>query len=556
MKRIFFFVALFLLQLSLFSQSPQRLNYQAVVRDNAGVAVASQLVSLRMTILEGSTSGNAVYIETHSVTTNQLGLVTLPVGGGNVVTGTFSTIDWASNTHFMQIEIDLSGASNYALMGTSQLLSVPYALHANTVSNDQVDDADADPANELQTLSKNGATISLSNNGGSVTDEVDDADADPANELQSLSLNGLDLSLSNGNTVTLPSGGGNTLDEAYDEGGPGIGRVITADAGAVQITTATPNSIALDVDQASTGVAIAAENSNPATAFSAIQGITNSNSTAASAVVGNSDGAAWGVSGQISATATAQAGVYGSNLRTNGGHGVRGVGFNGVVGETNQRGGFAVFGENFDVNGTGNGVGVAGTGYWGVVGEDRYLGTLVGAYGVFSNGTLGASGTKTFQIDHPLDPENKFLRHFSVESNEVLNLYRGTATFDAQGRAVVELPDYFEAINHRVTYQLTPVGAYMPLFIAEKVKDGMFVIGGGMAGKEVSWTVTAERNDPYLQAYPDQKQVELAKRPGQQGRYLMPELYGGERSTGLLTSPGSTYSQPVLEIRSTESPRQ
>lgn len=546
MKKIVFPILFLMLGSYVFAQSPQRLNYQAVVRDNAGATVGNQLVSFRLSILEGSAAGNAVYIETQQVNANQFGLVTLAVGGGTTVAGNFANINWAGNTHFMQVELDVNGASNYSLMGTTQLLSVPYALHAQTVENDQVDDADADPANELQGLSKSGNAITLSQGGGTVTDEVDDADADPGNELQTLSLSGQTLSISNGNSVTL-AGGGNTLDQAYDQGGAGLGRNITVDAGAVQLTSATPNSIVLDIDQTSTGVAIAAENSNAATTFSTIQAITNSSSNMASAVVGNSDGAAWGVSGQVSATATAQAAVYGSNLRAGGGHGVRGVGFNGVVGETNNRAGFAVYGENFDAAGTGNGVGVAGRGYWGVVGEDRYLGAVTGAYGVFSNGTLGASGVKTFQIDHPNDPANQYLRHFSVESNEVLNLYRGTATFDAQGRAEVQLPDYFHAVNRDFSYQLTPIGAYMPLFIASKIQNGNFVIAGGQPGKEVSWTVTAERNDPYLQAHPEQRQVELEKRAGAKGKYLAPEIYGPGQ--GIFPGGERKFEQEALPLQ-------
>ncbi len=532
----------------IFAQAPERFNYQAVVRDNGGNVVQNQGVSLKISVLENGASGNVAYAETHNVNTNQFGLVTLAVGGGTLFSGNFSNIDWGVNSHFLQVEIDVTGGSNYAMMGTTQLLAVPYALHATTVENDLVDDADNDPSNEIQSISKSGNTVTLSGGGGSFTDEVDDADNDPGNELQTLTLSGQTLTLSNGNSVTL-TGGANTLDQAYDQGGPGLGRSITADAGAVQITTSTPNSIALDIDQNSTGVSIAATNSNAATTFSTIQGITNSNSTMASAVVGNSDGAAWGVSGQVSAGATAGAGVYGSNLRTNGGIGVRGVGFNGTVGETNYRGGFGVYGENFDVNGTGNGIGVAGLGFWGVVGEDRYLGSVSGAYGVFSNGILGASGLKTFQIDHPQDPANKYLRHFSMESDEVLNYYRGNATFDSNGEAVVELPDYFDVINRKFSYQLTPIGAYMPLFIKEKVQGRRFVIGGGTPGLEVSWTLVAERNDPFLQQYPEHRAVEIEKRDGAKGKYLMPALYGADRSQGIFPDRGREVNQQRVGVR-------
>jgi hypothetical protein len=178
-------------------------------------------------------------------------------------------------------------------------------------------------------------------------------------------------------------------------------------------------------------------------------------------------------------------------------------------------------------------VGSAGKGYYGVVGEDRYLGTVGGAFGVLANGNLGSTGTKSFIIDHPLDPANKVLKHFSMESNEVLNLYRGNAVCDQQGEAVVELPEWFEAINRDPSYHLTPIGAPASLYIKEELANGRFVIGGGAPGMKVSWTVQAERNDAYLQQYPAQRATEEQKRPGQQGRYFMPVLHGADPSQAI-----------------------
>lgn len=540
----FLLVCAFFVSTTVFAQSPQRISYQAVARDNGGIVIANAPVSFRLSVLENSTSGNSVYSETHNVTTNDYGLANLHLGGGNVASGNFSTIDWGSTTHFIQVEMDASGGSNYQLMGASQLVSVPYAFHANTVENDLVDDADADPTNENQDLTLSGNTLSISN-GNSITL----GDEDPTNEYQMLSISGTDLTLSDGNTVTLPAGGGNTLDEAYDEGGAGAGAAIVADSGPVQISTAGTSAIALDVDNIGTGVGLTVNTTNAANTFSAVQANTNSNSNIASAIIGNTDGAAWGVSGQAGAGSTATAAVYGSNLRTTGGHGVYGIGVNGVVGETNYSQGNAVYGENFDaIAPLGNGVGTAGKGYYGVVGEDRYLGGVAGAYGVFSNGNLAATGTKTFIIDHPDDPENKFLRHFSTESNEVLNIYRGNAEFDANGEAVVELPEYFEKINKNPSYNLTPVGGFAQLYIKEKITDNKFIIGGGQAGMEVSWTVYAERNDAYLQQNPHQRDTEVEKREGQKGKYLIPYLYGAAEEDGIFYQPGGNPKQVEMSV--------
>jgi hypothetical protein len=127
---------LFLLCCTLaFAQAPQLMSYQAIVRNASGVLVANSNVGVRISILQNSTSGTAVYSETHALATNENGLVTLQIGGGNVQSGNFSTIDWGSGTYFIKTETDPNGGTNYSISGTSQLLSVPYALYAaNTKS--------------------------------------------------------------------------------------------------------------------------------------------------------------------------------------------------------------------------------------------------------------------------------------------------------------------------------------------------------------------------------------------------------------------------------------
>lgn len=498
-----------------FAQSPQKFLYQAIARDAGGVALANQAVSFQLSIVQNNPSGSILYQEIHPVTTNQFGLANIEVGTGLVVSGDFITIEWGSDLHFIQVEMDPLGGFAFQFMGVTQLLSVPYALHASTVENDMVDDADADPNNEIQ----------------------------------SLSIVGNDLSISDGNTVSIPSvGGGGTLDNAYDFGGAGLGRDIDADAGAVTINSNIVDGVGLFSGVSNTGsVAISANSSLAGNAFSTIQTVTNSNSTQASAILAHSDGAAWGIAGQASPAATAEAAIYGSNLRTNGGHGIMGIGFNGLVGQTNYRAGYAVYGENFDALGStaNNAVGVAGRGYYGVLGEDRYLGAVSGAYGVFSNGELGSSGFKSFQIDHPQDPLYKYLRHFCIESNEVLNVYRGNAILNGQGQAIVELPNYFEDININFSYHLTPIGTHADVFVLEEVQDGKFSIGGGVEGMKVSWILYAERNDAYARTYPEKKQVEIEKTERDQGKYLMPRLYGAEESEGVFKQVDPVEQKPL-----------
>ncbi len=178
------------------------------------------------------------------------------------------------------------------------------------------------------------------------------------------------------------------------------------------------------------------------------------------------------------------------------------------------------------------GYGVKGYGgYIGVYGED-----INGSAAVFANGDLVATGTKTFKIDHPLDPANKFLKHFSIESNEVLNVYRGTVTLDRRGKAIVKLPSYFKSVNKNYSYALTPIGQPAPgLYVAKEINSrGKFVIAGGQPGQKVSWYVYAERNDPYLQQHPEKRQVEVLKKGKEKGKYLMPELYNQPASKALI----------------------
>ncbi len=181
--------------------------------------------------------------------------------------------------------------------------------------------------------------------------------------------------------------------------------------------------------------------------------------------------------------------------------------------------GGAFTGNAFGVYGKANNT--TGTGLWsvGVLGDGVQ-------FGVFSNTNSGANGTKSFIIDHPLDPENKFLKHYSMESPEVINFYRGNVVLDANGNGTVQLPDYFTAINTNYSYTLTPIGAPSVTYIAEEIdENGTFKIAGGNPNQKISWYVYAERNDVNIQ---DEfsTAVEVEKSASQKGKYLNPKAYG------------------------------
>jgi hypothetical protein len=139
---------------------------------------------------------------------------------------------------------------------------------------------------------------------------------------------------------------------------------------------------------------------------------------------------------------------------------------------------------------------------------------------------LGSS--KNFKIDHPLDPANKYLYHAAIESSEVLNLYRGNVTLDANGEAIVTLPDWFEAINKDLSYQLTPIGGSAPgLYVAAEVSNNQFKVAGGRPGLKVSWQITGVRNDAEERA--NAYQAEVDKPARERGYYIHPELYGAPK---------------------------
>jgi hypothetical protein len=113
-----------------FTQAPNKMSYQAVIRNNSNTLVINQLVGMKISILQGSVIGTAVYIETQNPTTNINGLISIEIGGGTNVSGSFSSIDWGNGPYFIKTETDPNGGTNYSITGTSQLLSVPFALYS------------------------------------------------------------------------------------------------------------------------------------------------------------------------------------------------------------------------------------------------------------------------------------------------------------------------------------------------------------------------------------------------------------------------------------------
>ena len=250
-------------------------------------------------------------------------------------------------------------------------------------------------------------------------------------------------------------------------------------------------------------------------------------------------------------TSVSGTGIYGSG----GGYGIHGVGTGslaGVFGESTN--GFAISGVGHGgVYGSatgdsspgvdGEGWGISGYGVAGgaradsveclaVYGFAQYANAFAGYFDgkVTVVGTL-AKGGGSFRIDHPLQPAHKILQHSFVESPDMLNIYNGVVAADANGRATVELPAWFMALNRDFRYQLTPIGEFAPLFVAAEIANGRFSLGGAKPGQRVSWQVTGIRQDAWANA--NRIEVEIDKTGSQAGRYIHPEAHGMPASAGV-----------------------
>jgi hypothetical protein len=139
MKRLFTILAVVLLTATMWAQNPpQKMSYQAVIRNSSNALVSTSPVGMQISILLGSETGTPVYVETQTPTTNTNGLATIEIGGGTPVTGTFAGIDWSAGPYFIKTETDPLGGTVYTITGTSQLLSVPYALYSKTAGGHYV----------------------------------------------------------------------------------------------------------------------------------------------------------------------------------------------------------------------------------------------------------------------------------------------------------------------------------------------------------------------------------------------------------------------------------
>lgn len=366
--------------------------------------------------------------------------------------------------------------------------------------------------------------------------------------------------------------------ESSSTGGSGVYGLASATSGFSDGVTGQSNSISgtgvYGLASATSGSALGVfgqSNSNVGTGVFGFAGASAGVNFGVRGQSGSTDGQ--GVHGIATASTGTTYGVWGESVSTSG-KGMYGLarassGFtDGVRGQSHSTSGRGVLGIAIASTGTTYGVygsssspsgrGVSGSAdassgvNYGVEGVST---ASASGWGVYAVGRMGASGTKSFRIDHPEDPENKYLLHYAAESPEVINFYRGTIVLDGRGEAEVVLPAYFARINRDPSYQLTAVGVPMPmLHIAAKIDPGALSVGekaapgdavpecrfriaGGAPGAEVSWEVKAVRNDLWVRAYG--APVEVEKQGLEAGLYQHPALYNQREKRDMNSRPAS-----------------
>ncbi|PZF72541.1 autotransporter outer membrane beta-barrel domain-containing protein [Taibaiella soli] len=445
---------------SAFAQAPQKFNYQGVARSATGSAIANQSIGLRISILDGSSTGTAQYVETQTVTTNALGLYNLQIGGGSVVSGTFANITWGSGNKYIKVEADPTGGSSYTTLGTSQLLSVPYALYAANATTGGV-------SGTKNYVSKFTSASAIGNS--SIYDSLGKVSIGSITPIATLDIRSVAATDSMLQYIS------STYNGSVNYGVHRVEYSGTSENAAGSIVAAFP----------------------PATQTSSATGIVGA---------GNNTGVDGRALNSLSAPTSTLTDM-------------------GVLGQAYSQGSAAgVFGyaNNYTGTAAGTKIGVYGTATGGAT---NYAGFFNG--NVQINGTL-AKSSGTFKIDNPMNPANEYLYHSFVESPDMMNVYNGNITTDANGKAVVTLPDYFQTLNKDFRYQLTVIGTFAQAIVAEKVNGNKFVIKTNQPNVEVSWQVTGIRQDAFANAHRVVPVVE--KEAENKGKYLNPVELGKDPS--------------------------
>ena len=589
-----------------FAQGPEELNYQGVARNTAGQPLANQAITLRLSILHNSATGTAQYRERHNVTTNDYGLYNVAIGTGTTETGTMAGVTWGSGSKFLEVEIDPAGGTSYTSLGANKLLSVPYALYAASGNPGPIGatgpagpigpTGPAGNANITGTtnnlikftgattggnslIEDDGTTITLVNavNNGSLF-QVRNTGTTGNNRMGIVSVLGAGgFGLTSGSPSAIYANGRNEghAVKAYAAGTEDAIWAFQNNAGAAGVhgrgaagadgvtgyvySSGSGNAIQGTVNSPSTGTAGYFDGGATGTGIRSL----TSNSNAGSAGYFTSNASGLIDSGivridYLGSDINDHIGLFSRSVAgtsSDWGIGIRGEGgFRGVEGIVNR----AATGTGYGLYGTAitNSIAYGVRGYAGKSSGSN-AGTKYGVYGTALGGATNwagyfagnvnvtgnlSKGGGTFKIDHPSDPENKYLYHSFVESPDMMNIYNGNATTNTNGEVVVSLPTYFDDLNIDFRYQLTPIGQLAQAIVLTEISGNTFTIKTDKPNVKVSWQVTGVRNDKWAQK--NRVIAEVEKEEDNIGLYLHAAEYDLPKEKSI---DWNTHEKPLLE---------
>lgn len=566
------------------AQAPQALNYQAVARDAGGNILSSQVAAVRYTIHDISAAGATLYQETHNITTNQFGLFTASIGSGSVVSGNFSTIDWSLNAKYLQVEIDLG--SGFVDMGTSQLLSVPYALFAAS-GNQGPQGIQGPPGNDgAQGIQGPPGSANINGTTNFVVKFTSATDGGNSQIFDNGSFVGIGTTTATGTEkLHVENAGGISVYGLTPSGTSNFGAVqgeyngTGSGSGVIGFALTGNGDGVAGVKQDGTGMGTSGMYSGTLEGYGIYGNYNGSGSGSAArfesatntAVIGlalgsyavrgqQGNGSGFGPIGAPSVWADADTSIAVFALSADDA-GVQAISFSptlgiGVFGEADDAGinSYGVVGVSVadDGNGVYGEASGAGGIPWAIWGNAITANSVAGHFDGDIEATGNVAGaTKTFRIDHPLHPAEKFLYHSSVESPDMMNIYNGNITTDANGNATIQLPDYFTALNKDFKYQLTCIGQFAQAIISSEIQNNRFSIQTNQPNVKVSWQVTGVRQDPAALANP--VVVEKDKKGFEVGKYVCPEGYGFGRDMLCTKDGGKTMKAVNIKKTSSDS---
>ncbi|NOZ62497.1 MAG: hypothetical protein GXO74_12550 [Calditrichaeota bacterium] len=553
-KKALIFLAIFSsLSFLLFATIPQKINYQGYLTDSAGTPVTTTTpLEVIFTIYDSPTTTTFLWQATYdvSVVNGRFNVVLgNPDKWGNPKEIPYTVFD--GNTRYLGIKI----GTDPEMTPRKALNSVSYSFQSNnsqqlegkTVSDfvQKVDNVAAAADGNIDLVAGSNITITPNNSQHKITIASTGGGDNLGNHkaTQNIRLNGHWLS-NDGNSegVKVDNSG-----QVETSGDMLVGDDLTTNGYVWSVGNITSQNGHIKTGNSAPAYVgngdIYAKNDLYAGAGSIITGSpasvhTNGDIVATDDVLADDDIVASGSVVAYSGGANyAVYGVHGTN------YGYLGYGTYGIYGKSSD--GVGVYGKSTKSNSYGvygyNANYYAGA-FWGKSGIYAHASNYYGIWASGPNkagyfqGNVSVSGTLTkgggaFEIDHPLDPENKYLRHSFVESPDMKNIYDGVAVLDRNGEAEVVLPDWFGALNRDFRYQLTCIGGFAQVYISDEINNNRFKIAGGRSGMKISWQVTGIRHDAFAEAH--RIIVEEDKPAKDRGKYLYPKERNMPESMGI-----------------------